>query len=381
MDIQTKVNLKQKILQFLKENYPDYEIDVKLENVCGKTGPYYVPKALFTERTKRNNRVLLPWKSVVSNNLTYEQLNTFENGVVVEFLNNDYFIESNRNNPLFNLLRDKLGSDENVSSIISIHTEEGSSSSAVPRSAFSKLIDNTECFYKGEHVIVTEDNYRNYILRKLTGPREKHSNEGNDKWDGFIFVSIRGGQQDVLETHGGNGITLFNPACEYASEDVSLDINLVVSYYILKSITDDLHGLQQLIHELEECLVQINYDSDAYTGNLLDRCKANYSLSLVDNQLTDPIQLKQIHVEHFAKETERDDNSIDLTHLDSVNNDRFYWDRIHECLLSPARPDNLFWSFHLSNMMQQNFTLDEFFVLERQRVERRIEILGDEYPT
>ena len=37
-----------------------------------------------------------------------------------------------------------------------------------------------------------------------------------------------------------------------------------------------------------------------------------------------------------------------------------------EVLLTAARPTNLFWSKHLSNMMQQDFSLKEYFIHQRE---------------
>ena len=51
-----------------------------------KTGRYSVPEKLFQKRTSRQNRVLIPWKTIEQNNITIEQLETFYGGVCVEFV-------------------------------------------------------------------------------------------------------------------------------------------------------------------------------------------------------------------------------------------------------------------------------------------------------
>ena len=48
---------------------------------------------------------------------------------------------------------------------------------------------------------------------------------------------------------------------------------------------------------------------------------------------------------------------------EAVNKEKFYWDNKRKTVLSPARPTNLFWSYHLSNMMQQNYNLDEHLLI------------------
>ncbi|MCB6939966.1 hypothetical protein, partial [Agathobacter rectalis] len=55
---------------------------------------------------------------------------------------------------------------------------------------------------------------------------------------------------------------------------------------------------------------------------------------------------------------------------------RFYWDKCKNTLLSPARPTNVFWSKHLSNMMQQNFSLEEYFEHQEKIIERRNDLLN-----
>ena len=52
-------------------------------------------------------------------------------------------------------------------------------------------------------------------------------------------------------------------------------------------------------------------------------------------------------------------------------------DKAKKCILSPARPTNVFWSKHLSNMMQQNFSLDEYFRHEEEILTRRKRMLGN----
>ena len=128
-----------------------------------------------------------------------EKLNSFENGIVVDFINNDFFNEEDQDNPLFIELKNRLGSDENVSSIITFRSENGSSSSKEPRMAFSDFINNTDIVYKNQHIIINKNNYMDYKLEKLVDG--DGSNIGNDKWRGFLFVSIKGGQQDTIETH------------------------------------------------------------------------------------------------------------------------------------------------------------------------------------
>lgn len=351
----------------------------KFNNICGKTGQYNVPLELYQKRTSRKNRVLMSWQSIKKNNLSFEQLDSFEGGLVVDFKNYDFFDEKNNSDGLFLKLKNRLGSNENVSSVITIRSEEGSSSSAIPREVYDKLISNTHLYYQGKEIVINEKNVYEFAISQDIRGR----GQGNDTWSGCLYISIKGGQQDTIETHKDQELTLFNPACEYASQDVCCDIDLVMGYYALSCIkpanlNSDLRKLEQyntLLKKLEIALAQIEYDNDGYSGNLLDFVKKQYSISLIPGQLTDPIQISPITIDKFDI-TKRVEDSLDITHEEPVVREKYYWDKKKQCVLSPARPTNIFWSYHLSNMMQQNFTLKEFFKFEEDRFNKRKELIA-----
>lgn len=350
----------------------DRKIKTKFSNICGKTGQYDVPDELFQKRTSRKNRVLISWKDVKSNGLTVEQLETFSGGAVVEFVNEDYFLPENQAHPVFIELKNRIGGDGNVAAIITIRSESGSSSSAIQREYFARLTSGTHIKYKGDEVVLNRNNYTEYALKKDIG-----GGIGNASWSGFLFVCIKGGQHDVEETHHGKNLLLFNPACEFATEEVCLDIDLVMSYYALLSIDTVIleerrkNDYDRIIGDVREALSESYYDSEAYVGDLLNYCNNQLSVRMVEGQLTDPIQAEQIHIEDFAIDNKKDVRSLDLTHDEAVNKARYYWDRAKRCVMSPARPTNIFWSKHLSNMMQQNFSLAEYFEHEREIISRR----------
>ena len=176
----SKKEIKNEVFNFLSlfgEN-----IKTKLSNICGKTGQYDVPSELFQKRTSRANRILISWKDVIKNNLTLEQLNTISGGVVVEFRNNDFFEPSNREIDLFNYLVEHLGSDNVVSSMISIRSEAGSSSSSLQRECFEKLTNNLEVSYKNARITITADNYKEFSIKRLSS-----NGKGNDNWERFFI--------------------------------------------------------------------------------------------------------------------------------------------------------------------------------------------------
>lgn len=91
---------------------------------------------------------------------------------------------------------------------------------------------------------------------------------------------------------------------------------------------------------------------------------------MAEGKLYDPIQVEEINIRDF-----KEDKIIDLTHNEAVNLAKYYWDNEKKCVLTPARPTNVFWSKHLSNMMQQDFTLEEYFKREEEIVRKRKELL------
>lgn len=367
--------LKNKLFNFLGSF--DDKIRTKFGNICGKTGQYDVPDELYQKRTSRKNRVLISWKTVKNNNFTIQQLESFSGGVAVEFVNEDFFEEENQSNPLFIDLKNRLGSDEIVSSIITIRSESGSSSSFVQRQAFEKLVNNTKVMYKGNEVVLTLENYKNYGIKQILS-----GGMGNEKWSGFLFVSIKGGQQDVIESHDCQQ-TIFNPACDFANEEISLDLDLTMSYFAMLSIdVESLETKKQLDYKslfslLKETLSNIHYDNESFTGTLLEYCENHPSTKMVPGKLYDPIQVEEIHILDFSIDNKEDPRNLDFTHDEAVNKGKYYWDNIYQCILSPARPTNVFWSKHLSNMMQQNFSLNEYFKHEEDVANRRKRLLNN----
>ena len=375
MDIKGKKNLRKEIINFIKSLFDDTEKGdkayTKLDNICGKTGRYGVPKELFQERTSRKNRVLLPWKEVKKNELTIEQLETFSGGVVVEFVNEDYFEPSNQKNPVFVALKHRLGGNDVVSSIITIRSEAGSSSSAIQRDCYARLISGTKVIYNGAEILIDKDNYNDYLLERVSV-----GGMGNEKWTGFLYISIRGGQQKGIQTHEGKKLLLFNPACEFANAEVLCDIDLVMLYFALCSV--DVQKLSLLIqtqyneikNRLQRALTESCYESDCYTGNLFDYC-SNHLSTLNSGSLMDPIQALPIYIEDFSVDDKNDSRNLDFTHNEAVKKKSYYWDKKHNCLLSAARPTNAFWSKHTSNMMQQDMGLDEYLSFEENNIARR----------
>lgn len=370
----TDKQLKTKINSFFSSVDP--KIKEKFKNVVAKTRKNDIPNNIFLDRTARYSRVLIPWKKVKNNNMTFSQLQTFTGGVVVEFINEDWFDPANQTDPLFIQLKNCLGSDDTVSSIISFRSENGTISSAHPQAYFDRFKSGTTVTYKGVVYTVDETNYLDFVLSQTDSGQV-----GNEKWSGFLYYSIKGG---VHTTEGSESNTenlhLFNPSCDYANELVSYDIFFSLSYFALKSVDSEtldaskLSTYNTLLALLTERLRAAEYDSEDYIGNLLDYCNGHPSVQIETDHLFDPIQVERINIEDFAVDDKKNPRNLDLTHNEAVLHERYYWDNIKQCILSPARPTNLFWSFHESNMIQQNHTLEEYIELEISRVEKRLHI-------
>ncbi|AGN24551.1 hypothetical protein K210_04740 [Erysipelothrix rhusiopathiae SY1027] len=339
-------------------------IQRKFTNISGKTGRYFVPETLFQKRTPRKNRALIPFEHVVNANLTYEHLDSFEGGVAVEFVNNQYFdqlgLPEQQQNPVFKKLKNKLGSDDNVSAVINIRST-GSSSSQSQRIAIEKLNE-----------LVEKNNMKIKDLLIRRKQDVKYSGQGNDKWEGFIYYSIKGGQQDATDSHveykiPSKDVQLFNPSVEYAGELVSNDITLVLIYFALYSVPEEKRdeSWEKLVLEYLEYFSKRKYNKKS----LKEYVSNHISLNLIEGQLVDPIQVEPINIEDFAISSRKED-SLDITHQTSVNRYSYIWDEEQEILLTAARPTNLFWSKHLSNMMQQDFSLKEYFIHQREIMEK-----------
>ena len=366
MDIERKISAsKRAAIQLLGAGLDSDAADklkTKINNLCGKTGQYSVPDELFQKRTARKNRVLISWETVKKNQLNLDQLDRFEGGVVVEFVNLDFFTPQ-ANDPVFDALRNRLGSDLNVSSMISVRSAGGTSDSIAPRAAFELLKEQFP-------------DWESQLIRRKPGSHGD-INKGNEKIEGFVYVKIAGGQQDSFVAHKGNEL-IFNPACEYASSAVSKEIDLVMLFFALHSFSkSDLENpeLRQNVRNEIEVIASILRNCVYESGNLLDYCQNHPSLRMGQGTLYDPIQVERIFAKDFAIADTRSLEHLNLTHNEPVENERFIFDSKRNEILSPARPTNVFWSKHLSNMMQQHLTLQEYFDFQDEIVSRRRQLL------
>ena len=357
MELNEANKLKRKLFKFWKEIDP--KIREKFNNLNGKTSQYSVPDMLFQKRTHRNNRVLLSWKTLYSNNMTLEHLETFYGGVCVEFVNDDFLNPLYSENKIHKFLKKRIGSDEKISAIVTFRTEDGDSGATIPRSSYKAFTEKK-----------SKDGFDIKFSPIKRNPLIPYKGKGdNSVWEGNIYYSIKGGDQTSIESHEGiNDQLLFNPATDYANEQVCLDMDITMSFFALHcfDIDSNFKNVVDLLKtQAKVYLEDRNYDE----GNLYQYCINHPSLKLGAGVLIDSIQLKNISIEDF-KTSGLEESSV-ICHNEAANKDRFYFDNKNKFIISPARPTNLFWSKHLSNMMQQNFNLEEYYEKENERVEKR----------
>ena len=349
--------LKNEGINFLKSFFYNVEDQNSIEEkfISGKTGSYFVEDFLFQQRTARKNRSLIPFEHIINNNLTYDELNSFKNGIVVEFVNNDFFdqleLPENRQHEIFKKLKNKLGSDDNVSAIITIRST-GVSSSQTQRIAYGRL----KKYLKENNIIEKE----NLIQRKNEYKKTSGIGMGNDKWKGFTYYNISGGNHETLFSHSNfekKEVSLFNPFVEAANEFISLDITLVLIYFAFFSIPVNKRFSEwyEIVSKYNNFLKARIYDS----GSLYDYVSSHICLTYEKEILIDPIQFEPILIEDFAIK-KRTANSLDIAHQIAVEKQSYIYDQSQKMLLTPARPQNFFWLKHLSNMMQQNFSLEDY---------------------
>ena len=366
----------------------DPNVKTKFENINNKTGRYYVPEPLFTGRTSRKNRVLIPWSHVKKNNLSFENLENFEGGVYVEFNNNDILDFENELNSefgyLFKKLFDVIGNSDNlVSSFVSFRNTDGSSGSQNSMKCYNKFIE----FGEQKHV-----KFKSFTCINRKNNTNYSNFKNNNMITGELFYELKGGNNKSIESHPYDDTKerkgkpmLFNPAIEYANERTMVDIELVLSYFALHienlEKQFDEKKINDLKNKVKDFLKKRNYDD----RNLLDYCDNHYSLTdhpiISKNNkkiLIDPISMTPIKIEYFKfKSSEKNDCSIELSHNEAAAKNKIYFDKTQNCILSAARPTNLFWSTKFSNTQQRDYTLKDYLELEKKRVSIREQIKND----
>ena len=346
----------------------------KFKNINGKTARGNVPNELFQQRTSRENRVLISWKTIKKNNLTFDQLETFKGGVCVELVNDDYLQQNNHNDPFFKELTKRIGGNEIVSSIICFRTEDGDPGANIARESYEKYLELEPLPFKDP---IT----RIFLKNKDGESHQKIPGKDNKYWEGNIYYLIKGGTQKTKSSHESlvtkfdQTPALFNPAIEYANEEVCNDLLITLFYFFIHchDITkyiqkDDLIKVKELC---KSYLCKRNYDD----GNLYDYCINHPSLIYQKGILMDPISVSKLSVQNFICPFSFENPlSIAICHNEAANKGLIKFDKTNNYVVTAARPTNMFWGLQSSNMIQQSYPLEEYFEVEKERVERRKKI-------
>lgn len=330
-------------LNYFLSYYPEDQrkiVKTKLQNVNGKTVAGDLPNYLWQKRTHRTNRVLISINKVVEFNLTKDMLNTIQGGVVIEYQNNDFFNKDYENH----WSKELLGSDQNVSSIITIRPDKNNS--------VKKQLVSLE---KLENYLRCENIQKDQAILKRK-PDINYSGKGNDVWTGFVSCKVQGGLHDSIDWFRDQGILssqiqLFNPAVEYASETVCEDLNVVMLYYALHAISLENRDQQWKMYKksILEYLKDRNYDQ----GNLFDFVNNCYYIDPVTNKLRDILN-KPIELIDFVN------GGLELGHDHSREEEKYTFDQMQNTIITPANPFNMFWVLHSTNLAQGDRSVNEF---------------------
>ncbi len=190
-----------------------------LRTLTCKTSQYDVHDNLFPRQDIRTNRFLLPFKLVISNNLTLEQLESFENGFCVEFVNDDYYNPDFKKFPIHEELKNLIGLDGVVSAIISFRSEHGEPGAENARNAYNHYKNHLEGI--GNNPVLTP-------LSRAVVQGRFQSRKRALEWK-CILVNTRGSSNSIRKSH--RQVQLFNPAIDYANERVCFDIELVMHFF------------------------------------------------------------------------------------------------------------------------------------------------------
>ncbi len=245
----------------------------------------------------------------------------YKDGCVI-ILNNDDYLKLNDDDPTDSLIKKRLGSNENVSSIIFVN-ERGVCKDLLP------LIQK----------------YNWIPLEKL-----KNNNSGNLDWRGHYAVVIRGGIQNPTEI---GKIQLFNMDYDFASKKTTELIEGQLTFLMLKA--DNATDLLRNSNSYDK--IYEKYDKFCNENGLLDRNRLIEKKILDQNDsLICPICGKNISANELLGNCRKSDE-IELLHLIPLKSGED-----NHC------PYNLGLGCHMCNVFQGENTIEETIERARQIV-------------
>jgi hypothetical protein len=344
--VEAEANIDKQISNIVK--LLPISIQTKLTNIdkAGVEGP------CTTKRVSQSSRISIPYHNVNVNEVSVAQLATHESGAVIRLPYDTY--EEIRDKPERNELEEhvlnNIGGNGAVSCFICMVKEDGYSGSSDLRIQYQRFEE--------------EKKIKNWTPIKRTGDG-KNVNKGNDKWDGHYYINISGGQQDSILSHPDKEDQMFTTYKGFMStKKVINDVKACLIYSLLHcyDMCDVIPSDELVKHKqnLEEYLQRTNYMG-----------KSCYELTralgtIKNGQLYSPINCERLSVKMFEKE-----KMINISHNEAVCKNKIYFCETNQVMLSDYRPGNLFWDTHLSNMQQQDFTIDEYWIDHDKRTALR----------
>ena len=334
-DTETETTIAKQISNIMK--LLPVSIQTKLKNIdkAGTEGP------CTTKRVSQSSRISIPYENVKV--LSVAQLATHEAGAIIRLPYDTYeeIRDKTERNELEEHLLNNIGGNGIVSCFICMTKEDGYSGSSDLRVQYKRFEE--------------EKKLKNWTPIKRTGDG-KNVNKGNDKWSGHYYYKISGGQQDSILSHPDKEDQMFTTYKGFMStKKVINDVKACLIYSLLHcyDMCDVIPAEQLVKHKqnLEEYLKRTNYMG-----------KSCYELTralgtIKNGQLYSPINCERLSVKMF--ETEK---MINISHNEAVCKNKIYFCENNQVMLSDYRPGNLFWDTHLSNMQQQDFTIEEYWI-------------------
>lgn len=344
-----------KAMKEIGKKMKDYEPSgaTKLDNINKASLDTSIP--CTTHRVPQNSRMILPYELVTKNNLTIQKLNTYSNGVCIEILPSTFkeLTNNSHNNELDDYIINNIGSNNNVSVIVSITKSAGFSGSSKEREE-KKILDE----------LIKDHNWKPIV-------KKTKQNKGNDKWEGHYYYNISGGQQTTLKSWEGKEEQIFTTYKGFMSSlkvinavKASLFYPLLFVYDIDKIIDNNEDVIKYKLI-LENYLKKKNYMGKSCYNSIIE-------LKCIDKNghLISPITFDKISIDDFCIK-----NKLNISHNVAVSKKIILFCNENQVMLSDYRPGNLFWDFKIANMRQQDDTIEEYW----KEIERNIELRKNSY--
>jgi len=336
-----------KSLLAIKKTLP-HEIQTKLHNINKASSKCL----LSTKRVSQSSRILIPFRIVHTNQLSIAHLQTHVGGMVIELPFKEYLriytINEEDRSELEQYCMSHIGSDEVVSSVVTLVKEDGQSS----------VGSEEEELYKK----FKEEETRQQWTPLARNGAVPYTNKGNDKWMGHYYIDMSGGSTKNNETMPpshtpavAQTIQIFTNWHGFmTNDDVIMDVQVSLYYQLLfvKGVTEYLTEEKRLEYIT---LFTTYLQHTMYLGESIYEKINRVMKRDRDGYLCSPITLQVIPISYFM-----DGVTMQISHDEAVSKERVYVDEAKTIMLSDYRPGNLFWDTKYGNQKQQTLTYQEY---------------------